>query len=145
MKKTLLLSVFILSFFSSCIEQIYKLDTNYEQIPIVNCIFTADSIFTVYVGLTTGIFNQMPDSIPNANVKIVSENGDTIFFQKKDSHIYTSDSTAKKGINYNLIVETPNYGVLTAQSKIPSQSAKIDTAFFFWKLLLQSKLWTIVW
>jgi len=129
--KTFFLLIIISLFFSSCIHKIYNIDTNNEQTPVVNCLFTTDSVFTVYIGLTSNMYNQIDDSITNPNVKIVSENGDTLYFHKKEAHIFISDSVAKQGVNYKLIVETSNYGILTAQSKIPLQSKKIDTASFF--------------
>ncbi len=131
MKKSIILFITFLLCFVSCVEQIYKLDTNYEQTPIVNCLFTNDSIFTVYVGLTTDMFSQNTDSITIVSVKILSDNGDTLYFTKNDTHIYVSDSVAKQGVNYKLVVETSNYGTLTAESKIPIQTAKIDTANFY--------------
>ncbi len=126
MKTYYLIILILLS--PSCIQKIKYLKGDVEQIPVVNCLFTADSTFKVYIGLTSEIFSDQNTKIENASVKVIANNSDTFFFHQNNDYLFESDSVAKYGVNYKLIVETKNYGIITAESYIP-QSPVFDTAF----------------
>ncbi len=119
----LLLSLFIYS----CINKIDYLRTDVGQIPVVNCLFQEDSIFKVYVGLSSEIISDLPTSISDAKVYILENNEDTLNLTKVTDFLYKSDSIAKAGINYTLVVETKNYGKITARNTIPLLKSHIDT------------------
>lgn len=118
----------IVLFLLSCNKLFLEFDNKeFEPIPIVNCLFTQDSTFKVWVGRTKNIFIDDTNIIENVKVSITSEDGKVIILNKKDSHLYISDSTAKAGIVYTLKVETEKYGILLASSYIPAQIPIIDT------------------
>lgn len=117
--KTRLLTLVLIIFMSSCVHKIDYLNGDVEQIPVINCLFTADSTFSVYIGLTNEIFTNQNTIIENAIVKVVANNTDTIYFKRINDYLFMSDSIAKRDVNYKLIVETDIYGTLTAESSIP--------------------------
>lgn len=128
-----LLTIILLSLLSCYKTELDFDNKNFEPIPIVNCLFTEDSTFKVWVGRTKNIFTEDTNTIEVLKVFITSEDGKEIKLNKKDSHLFVSDSTAKAGIVYNLKVETEKYGTLSATSSIPFQIAPIDSVFIIKK------------
>ena len=131
MKNIYLFPILLLTvFFSSCMEEVDYLKSNLAQKPVVNCFFSTDSTFKVYVGLTTEIFSEESDSVPDASVIVYSEQGDTIVFNKKSKYLFESDSVAKKGVLYHLLVQSSLFDDVTAQNTIPSGIITIDTVIY---------------
>ena len=114
----------------TCMEKVDYLKSNLAQKPVVNCFFSTDSTFKVYVGLTTEIFSEESDSVPDASVIVYSEQGDTIVFNKKSKYLFESDSVAKKGVLYHLLVQSSLFDDVTAQNLIPLANPVIDTVIF---------------
>ncbi len=110
-----------------CIHELDYLKSDVEQVPVVNCLFQADSIFEVYVGLTTEIFTEQSRIIPDAKVYIIENQTDTIRLNKVTDNLFKSSEVAVKGVEYKLVVESYQYGVIWATDKIPDNNCEIDT------------------
>ena len=131
MKRFYLLLFIILQLFTGCIQEIdYLSSEQINQQPIVNCFFTNDSIFKVYIGKTNEIFNTSSSEIVVDKIIITSENNTDTFSLHKNNNIYISDKIAEKNINYILNIETKEFGILTAENKIPENNVIIDTVIF---------------
>lgn len=128
MKKSFFFIIGIFFLFS-CEEQINYIPGNVETLPVVNCFFTNDSVFKLWVGTTNELFSNKNNILEIKEI-FIKDNFDNIITLKKiDDYIYISDSIAKLGRSYNLYIETKNYGVLTASSSVPSEIPSFDTAY----------------
>ncbi len=116
---------------SSCIKEI-KIKTNtIEKLPVVNCIFSPDSIFKVYVCLPTEISSNEPNYIDDAIIKIVSENN-TVFnlYYTGRNGIYKSSQKPEINVQYRIEVDVPGYATVTANDKIPFPAAIEDIELY---------------
>ncbi len=127
MKKRLL--PFLFFTLMGCVNEIDYLSSDEFQQPIVNCFFTTDSVFKIYVGKTSEIFSENSNYIDIKHIEIIDENNNHFVLNKQTNNLYISDIVAEENKNYKLEVETKNYGILNAESYIPSR-IKIDTVMF---------------
>lgn len=128
MQKTFLFFIGVFLLFS-CEEQINYIPGNVETLPVVNCIFTNDSVFKVWVGTTNEVFSYTKNILEIKEIFIEDNFNNKINLKKIDDYLYISDSVAKLGRSYNLHIETKNFGELTATSFVPSEIPTIDTAY----------------
>lgn len=122
MKKIAILSASIILILNSCIEKYDYQKLNNKPIPVVNCFFTNDSIFKVWIGITSDTLLATKPQLEVTKAYIKNNKGNIINLHNVSKNIYVSDSTAKKGIIYELIVETKDYGIISAQSSIPTDT-----------------------
>ncbi len=109
-----------LFFLPSCIKEIEIETDNIEVLPVINCIFSPDSVFKVSVTLPSEILDRNIYYVNNADVKIYNETGNmlSLVYTGKNG-IYKSSEKPLININYTLKVKIPGYKTVMAKDIIP--------------------------
>ena len=131
-KKNIIYFITGLILFSSCVKEISIKTDNAEILPVINCIFSPDSVFKVSVSLPSSISDTGIRVINNAEVKIYDETSNVINLQYTGKNgIYKSSEKPVINVLYNLNVKVPGYAPVTAEDKIP-EPAGIDNVEYFY-------------
>jgi hypothetical protein len=93
----------------------------YDNKPVVNCFFTPEEAFKIYVSKTFSRFDTALVMVDDAIVELCSEDGLIAVLPGLGKGIY-SDSTLfpQKGILYSLKVSVPGHETVFASDSIPS-------------------------
>ncbi len=109
----------LLLFLSSCVKEIELSFKSTEPQIVVNCLFSEDEPWKLYLTKMKYEYELYDQFIDNAVVRVESNNNDTILFVNEGNGIYTSSKYPKDGQVYSLSVYVPGYNTITATSKIP--------------------------
>lgn len=123
--------IFLISVqFSSCIKQIDFITTDFEETPVVNCLFTNDTCFWLHISQTKAINDTLYNNfIENADVNIIS-GSNSYKLNYLDSGLYFSDFYPEIGQNYSLDISFDGYQI-TAENKIPTPGKIVWVDTFF--------------
>jgi len=130
MNKLQLFSILLIcTLFFSCHNLVEDEFDNYEQLPVMNGLFQADSIFKVQISLTANLTDSTPAFAPNAQVVIKSnESGsDTLIYI--ENGWYVSPKVVKAGESYTCKVNIPGFPQMSAQTTVPEPTV-IDSVVF---------------
>ncbi len=121
--KFILLSLVIFS----CEKEIQIDLPEHKAQPVLNCLFSQDSIFKVHLSKTTSIVNNFPSKISDATVHLYENE---LFIEELtfDGNIYTSTILPKTNKKYQIKVNTPKFQNITAFDYIPSKPNLISTS-----------------
>ncbi|MBX9785056.1 MAG: DUF4249 domain-containing protein [Chitinophagaceae bacterium] len=101
---------------------------SYKKIPVVNCIFSQDSIWKVYVSISGSADNPKGEAVPNASVRIFKNNQliETLLYKNDGYYLAQTNTKPEVNTDYSLEVNIPGYKTVTAKDKIPPAA---QTAF----------------
>ncbi len=119
--------IIILVLLIACVKNA-EVKINYKTIPVVNCIFSTDSVWKVYVGLSGDDKNKLGTPVANAIVKVFNQT------QIAEQLVYTEGGYYKSAllnqpailINYRLEVEIPGFAKIIANDYIPDSILNIS-------------------
>jgi Domain of unknown function (DUF4249) len=99
-----------------------EIDIHYRRLPVINCIFSTDSIWKVNVSLSGVINNPQGDNAPDAVVKLYSDNVFSEQLVHAGSGVYISPASNRPaaGVEYRIEVEIPGYAMASASNRIPA-------------------------
>jgi hypothetical protein len=99
------------------------------KLPVINSVLVADEIFKIHVSLTASMGDSIPQEVANAQVVILSSNGnpDTLKYTKKGWYI--SNRLVKSNTTYNCLVDIPGYQQASAQTYVPLQTGIYNVAY----------------
>ncbi len=120
--------IWVIILASSCTKEIHIPIPPIESKPVINCFFTPDSIFTLYVGKPVPIYDDEPRVLDHANVYLFEEQKcvDTLRYSEG---LYFSSYVAKAEKSYDVKVQCPGFDTVFAQDMTPSPPEKL-TGFF---------------
>ncbi len=125
-------SIVGLLFLSSCIKEIKIKTDNIEKLPVINCIFSPDSVFKIFVSLPTEITNNELHYVEDASIKITSENNTVInLYYTGKNGIYKSTTKPEINILYTLEVDVPGFETIKATDKIPEPVNIEDVEYYY--------------
>lgn len=104
----------MLIFLLSCSKEVLIDLPEHKTEPVVNCMFTKDSIFMVHISKTAPVFDPFGPTVTEAIV-LLYENG--LFFDSlvvQDGRFYSS-KTASSNCNYSIEVVMPGFEKLYAE------------------------------
>jgi len=94
---------------------------------VVNCLFSPDTVFKVYVSRTAKVIGtDAPENIENATVEIYKNGQILETLNHLDKGLYTSVNFPEAGIEYTLKVSAPGYESITATSIIPEKTVLLN-------------------
>ena len=128
----------LLSVLCSCTKEI-ELDLGgTEKQVVVNCLFSVDNPWKVYLTCTKSINDTTDPMIDNARVQIFSNEQDAFELQYTGEGTYESEQYPQKGVVYELRIDAPGYETISATNTIPAdiEISNIDysdspTTYFF--------------
>ena len=122
----------ILLFFlliTSCIEIVDSYDLKEEPYLVINCLFTPDSLFTVYVHSNSSMLDTNLKVVDNATVEIWTDNNLIATLQYTQNGIYKTENLKPTvNIQYILKVKAEGYPNAEATDKIPDNSIEVINA-----------------
>lgn len=128
MKKLLVFSFIGMLLLASC-RQILEVDLPALDVkPVVNCVFSPNRPFAVYLSLPGQPTDSVYDPITDGIVTISAENGSKYVLAHQSEGLYVDSLVFPQvGVKYELEVQVPGYPLLTAEDKIPDSSTQIDS------------------
>ena len=118
--------IFILG---SCIDKMDSFELEQEPYLVVNCLFTPDSLFTVYVFSNSNILDTNLRVVENATVEIWIENNLLETLPYNTNGFYKAENLKPSvDIEYILKVKADGYPSIKATDKIPDNSVEIINA-----------------
>lgn len=117
----MIIILFLAVFLASCYKDITYTAQPGKPAPVINCLFTNDSVWSVRVSLTGGSELGL-QPLDNAIVRIRSDNGfseQLLYNDSADNYISAAGSSPEKGVKYHLLVSIPGYDSITASGSIP--------------------------
>ncbi len=128
-KNKCFLSLSILFVFSSCIDKMDSFDLEQEPYLVANCLFTPDSLFTVYVFSNSNMLDTNLRVVENATVEIWSENNLLETLPYNTNGFYKAKNLKPSiDIEYTLKIKADGYPSINATDKIPDKSVEIIKA-----------------
>ena len=133
MKKLKYLYLFLFLFLlSSCIKEIKIKTDTIEKLPVINCIFSPDSVFKVYVCLPIEITSAEPYYVEDANVTITGNNNTKLqLYYTGKNGIYKSTQKPKINVLYTLEAKVQDYKTVKASDMIP-EPVVIDNVEYYY-------------
>lgn len=113
----------------ACRTEVQQAFPRYEQTPVINAVFTADSTMWVHVSFAQSMGNEPITTIPNAQVLVFCQNSCIDTLTHSGNGLYVSDSVARQGVQYTIRAVVPNYDTITATQLIPFTSHVIRSEF----------------
>ncbi len=119
--------LFITLFLFSCQKELEIELPDFEQKPVVNCLFATDTNFVLNISHSISLNDSMKVEIANAKCYLFSEN------QLIDSFRYVSDGYYKSNIKpehrkyYKLKIITPQFGEVSSTSYVPANVQILNT------------------
>jgi hypothetical protein len=105
---------------SSCIKEIEIKTETVEKLPVINCIFSPDSVFKVSVSLPIEITSNTAQYVEDAVIKITSEDNTVInLFYTGSNGIYKSAQKPLSNVLYTLEADINGYETVRASDMIP--------------------------
>ena len=136
--KNLLLFIIILTVFSSCTKEIDLNLGQTEKQLVVNCLFSEDNPWKVYLTQTKSTDDTEDPVVANASVQILANGNNVIELEYAGDGMYESEQYPQKGVVYELRVDAPGYETISATNTIPAdiEISNIDysdspTTYFF--------------
>jgi hypothetical protein len=113
-------SVGLLVIFSTyCVREI-KLDTDQlPAVPVINCLFTPDSTWTVYVARTQLLDDPSEPWVSDASVVIYADNQVVETLTLSAPGKYVGQKRPLIGVDYTLKVKIPTFSEVTSTDAIP--------------------------
>lgn len=136
MKHTLYLILLII--LGACTKEI-ELDFGpTENQIVVNCLFSENNPWKIYLTCTKSINDTIDKVVDNAQVRIFTNEKDFIELQYAGDGIYQSEEYPVKGLDYELRIEAPGYETVSSTNSIPNDIALLNidysdspTTYFF--------------
>lgn len=128
-KPTSLICIAILILGFACRTEVPHEFPAFEQTPVINAVFTADSTMWVHVSFAQSMGNEPITTIANAQVCVFANNVCIDTLQHSANGMYVSDSTTHAGLRYVIKVLVPNYDTVTATQIVPLPSHIKQSAF----------------
>lgn len=136
--KNLLLFIIGLTVFVSCTKEIDLNLGKTEKQLVVNCLFSVDNPWKVYLTETKSTGDTEDPVVDNASVQILVNGINSIELQSEGDGIYQSEEYPIKGVVYELRIDAPGYETISATNTIPAdiELSDIDysdspTTYFF--------------
>ena len=114
--------------FSSCTKVIHIPIPEIESKLVVNCFFTPDSIFTLYVGKSVPIFDDKPRVLEDATV-FLFQNDVCVDTLQYSEGLYLSTYRATTQEKYSIKVQCPGLDTAYAENSIPPAPEQITGSF----------------
>jgi len=120
--------VFLSCFILGCEKEVQIDLPEHKTQPVLNCLFSQDSIFKVHLSKTVSIVNNFSSKISDATVHLYENE---LFIEELtfDGNIYTSTILPKTNIKYQIKVNTPKFQNITAFDYTPSKPNFISTSY----------------
>lgn len=136
--KNLLLFIIILTVFVSCTKEIELNLGQTEKQLVVNCLFSEDNPWKVFLTQTKSTDDTEDPVVTNASVQILANGNNVIELEYAGDGMYESEQYPQKGVVYELRVDAPGYETISATNTIPAdiEISDIDysdspTTYFF--------------
>jgi hypothetical protein len=123
--------IFLLNALASCYKELELRNTPAGAMPVVNCLFRQDSIWTVNVSLSSGDNSSGALYVQDALVRISGDNGYTeqLTYANEGNFVSGTGQKPLPGVVYRLEVVMPGFDPITATGNIPS-AATLHVAHF---------------
>ncbi len=118
MRKSYYIWILIVLLFFSCTKEVHIPVPPLDSKPVVNCLFTADSAFVIYVGKSVPVNDNRPRVIEDAGVYLYENNipFDTLHYAEG---LYYSTLVPRAGTEYRVDVEIPGFDTVYAEDIAP--------------------------
>ncbi|MBE9468027.1 MAG: DUF4249 domain-containing protein [Bacteroidetes bacterium] len=120
----LIKKIFIITFISLVISCTNEINIDLPDInpkPVINCIFTPDSLFKLNISKTKKITDTNIYYINDAEVNLYSNNKLLGKFNNFSNGDYVLPLNSEENTDYEIRVSIPNYKTITADSNIPAK------------------------
>ncbi|MCF8359551.1 MAG: DUF4249 domain-containing protein [Prolixibacteraceae bacterium] len=122
-----IIALFTLALINGCYFPVGIDELEYDECPVVNCLFTPSKPFCVYVCKTASMLDTAVQVFDNAVVRILTGNDTVAVLPAIGGGYYRDEGVfPKSGVFYTLQVEVPGYDMLQASDSIPSVVSNVE-------------------
>lgn len=126
MNKLTILMLMMIVTLSSCRKLVQDEFDDFESFITINSISEAGDSLKVYVSLTDEYNDMQLVKVANADIEIYNQNNDLLLLAKQAEGEYVFDYIVQENDTFNMIVNVPDYGQVSASCYVPQHSEILD-------------------